>query len=65
MVNETVNHERANFKPTFHIAIVGAGLVGLATAILLHKAKYKITVLERNTELQEARDTLSAHSQPS
>ncbi|KAL8787320.1 MAG: hypothetical protein Q9195_007815 [Heterodermia aff. obscurata] len=43
-----------DFKASFHVLIVGAGLVGLGTAILLRKAGYKVTVLERDTELRES-----------
>jgi 2-polyprenyl-6-methoxyphenol hydroxylase-like FAD-dependent oxidoreductase len=35
------------------IVIVGAGLVGLTCAILLCKAGYRVTVLERDAELRE------------
>lgn len=48
-----------DFKGDFHIAIVGAGLAGLATAILLRKAGYKVTVLEQDAELREVRDLRS------
>ena len=65
MTDTSHNHEPAKFKANFHIVIVGAGLVGLATAILLQMANYKITVLEQDTELHEARDTLSDHLQSS
>lgn len=45
-----------DFKATFHILIIGAGLVGLGTAILLRKAGYKVTVLERDSEMREVRE---------
>lgn len=48
-----------DFKGDFHIAIVGAGLAGLATAILLRRAGYKVTVLEQDAELREVRDLRS------
>ena len=44
-----------DFKANFHIIIIGAGLVGLATSILLKKAGYKVTVLERDSELREVK----------
>ena len=45
-----------DFKASFHVLIVGAGLVGLGTAILLRKAGYKVTILERDSELRELRE---------
>ncbi|KAL2037776.1 hypothetical protein N7G274_009501 [Stereocaulon virgatum] len=42
-----------SFKRKFHVVVVGAGLAGLATAILLCKAGYKVTVLEQDAELRE------------
>lgn len=36
-------------KPEFHVAIVGAGLGGLAAAIGIARAGYKVTVLEKNS----------------
>ena len=42
-----------DFKASFHVLIIGAGLVGLGLAILLRKAGYKVTILERDTELRE------------
>ena len=47
--------ETSDLKPSFHIVIIGAGLIGLATAILLRKAGYKVTVLEQDTELRPVR----------
>jgi phytoene dehydrogenase-like protein len=49
MAAETADFNRANF----HVVIVGAGLVGLASAIFLRKAGYRVTVLERDVELRE------------
>lgn len=43
----------ADFPFDFHVVVVGAGLVGLTTAILLRKAGYRVTVLERDVELRE------------
>lgn len=53
----TADHkdDTADFRRNFHIVIVGAGLVGLASAILLRKSSYRVTVLEQDTELREAR----------
>ena len=47
--------DMTDFKKNFHIVVVGAGLAGLATAILLRKAGYKVTVLEQDAELREVR----------
>ena len=44
-----------DFKASFHVLIIGAGLVGLGLAILLRKAGYKVTILERDSELREVR----------
>ncbi|KAL1966806.1 hypothetical protein VTN77DRAFT_3771 [Rasamsonia byssochlamydoides] len=41
------------FPSNFHVVIVGAGLVGLASAIFLRNAGYRVTVLERDVELRE------------
>ena len=40
-------------KPVKQIIVIGAGLCGLATAIGLRKFGYTVTILERNSELQE------------
>ena len=42
-----------DFKGTFHITIIGAGLAGLVAAIALAKSGYKVTILERDGELRE------------
>ena len=57
--------EGPDFKATFHVLIIGAGLVGLGTAILLRKAGYKVTVLERDSEMREVREVeqVSYHTQ--
>ena len=44
-----------DFKPAFHIVVVGAGLAGLASAILLRKTSYNVTVLEQDPELRDVR----------
>ena len=41
--------------PQFHIAIVGAGLGGLAAAISIAQAGHKATILEQASELGEVR----------
>ena len=46
-------NQDVDFKASFHVLIIGAGLVGLGTAILLRKAGYKVTILERDSELRE------------
>lgn len=40
-------------KPQFHIAIVGAGLGGLAAAISIAKAGHRATILEQAAALGE------------
>lgn len=46
-----------DFKNSFRIIIIGAGLVGLGTAILLRKGGFQVTVLERDAEMREVRET--------
>jgi len=42
-------------KPCFHIAIVGAGLGGLAAAIAISRAGHRVTILEQTEQLGEVR----------
>lgn len=46
---------QAMSKPQFHIAVVGAGLGGLAAAIGIARAGHKVTVLEQASALGEVR----------
>ena len=48
-------------KPQFHVAIVGAGLGGLAAAIGIAHAGHKVTILEQASVLGEVNDL---HSHP-
>lgn len=43
----------ADTKTQFHIAIVGAGLGGLAAAISIAKGGHRATIFEQATELGE------------
>ena len=45
--------ETEDFKSSFHVVIVGAGLVGLGLAILLRKGGFKVTVLDKDLEMRE------------
>jgi 2-polyprenyl-6-methoxyphenol hydroxylase-like FAD-dependent oxidoreductase len=47
------HNDMAGTKTQFHIAIVGAGLGGLAAAISIAQAGHKATVFEQATELGE------------
>lgn len=63
MAATTGNDDAAQFKASFHIVIIGAGLVGLSSAILLRKAGYnRVTVLERDPELREVNTTSTSTS---
>ncbi len=46
-------------KPVFHVAIVGAGLGGLAAAIGIAQAGHKATILEQAKQLSEVISVLS------
>ena len=45
--------ETEDFKGSFHVVIVGAGLVGLGLAILLREGGFKVTVLDKDLEMRE------------
>jgi 2-polyprenyl-6-methoxyphenol hydroxylase-like FAD-dependent oxidoreductase len=51
----------ANTKTQFHIAIVGAGLGGLAAAISIAQGGHKATILEQATELGEVSPSSIPH----
>jgi cation diffusion facilitator CzcD-associated flavoprotein CzcO len=40
-------------KPVYHVAIVGAGLGGLAAAIAISRAGHRVTVIEQAQQLGE------------
>lgn len=40
-------------RPSCKVAIIGAGLAGLATAISLQRAGHEVTVFELSPELKE------------
>lgn len=42
-------------RPQYHVAIVGAGLGGLAASIGIAKAGHKVTILEQAPVLGEVR----------
>jgi salicylate hydroxylase len=42
----------SQFRRDFHVCIVGAGIVGLAGAILLRRHGFHVTVLERDETLR-------------
>jgi cation diffusion facilitator CzcD-associated flavoprotein CzcO len=47
------DNEMADTKTQFHIAIVGAGVGGLAAAISIAQGGHKATIFEQATELGE------------
>jgi salicylate hydroxylase len=51
-------------NPQFHIAIVGAGLGGLAAAISIAQAGHQATVLEQSSELGEVCASISEPFSP-
>jgi salicylate hydroxylase len=40
-------------KPVYHVAIVGAGLGGLAASIAIRRAGHRVTILEQAQQLGE------------
>ena len=54
---DPLDHSTTSIKPAFHIIIIGAGITGLATAILLRKAHYKVIVLEKDDTITQVRQT--------
>ena len=51
-------------KPQLHVAIVGAGLGGLAAAISISLAGHRATILEQASELGEVCSYISSFSHP-
>ena len=47
--------EQDSFGSKFHVAIIGAGIVGLALASFLRQSSFPVTVLEADEELKEVR----------
>ncbi|KAJ3579101.1 hypothetical protein NPX13_g1464 [Xylaria arbuscula] len=45
----------ADLQPSFHVCIIGGGVVGLAGGILLRQQGFKVTVLERDLTLHTVR----------
>lgn len=45
-------------KPVYHVAIVGAGLGGLAAAIAISQAGHRVTVIEQAHQLGEVSHSL-------
>jgi salicylate hydroxylase len=45
-------------RPKYHVAIVGAGLGGLAASIGITKAGHKVTILEQAQTLGEVSNVL-------
>lgn len=45
-------------RPLDHILIVGAGLAGLALGIGLRKSGYQVTIVERDTVLEDVRSQI-------
>ena len=50
----------SEFRRTYRTFVIGAGIVGLAIASLLHDAGFNVTILERDVELQTGNFSVSS-----